>query len=93
MPLPAEITHNIFGPHDAKFYKLLDELTKVRAKPVCCWDWGNTSCTVRPRSTHCAPCRPAQPARHGTRATAVAAAFWGMHSLLLWSHGIKNAKG
>lgn len=28
----AEITHNIHGPHDAKFYKLMDELWEVRAK-------------------------------------------------------------
>jgi hypothetical protein len=24
-----ELTHNVHGPHDAKFYKLLDEITKV----------------------------------------------------------------
>jgi hypothetical protein len=24
-----ELTHNECGPHDAKFYKLLDEITKV----------------------------------------------------------------
>ena len=26
----AEITHNIHGPHDAQFYKLMDELWEVR---------------------------------------------------------------
>lgn len=26
-----ELTHNEHGPHDAKFYKLLDEITKVLA--------------------------------------------------------------
>lgn len=28
-----ELTHNEHGPHDAKFYKLLDEITKVTQSP------------------------------------------------------------
>lgn len=32
----AEITHNIFGAHDAEFYKLMDELWEVRVLLSCC---------------------------------------------------------
>ena len=26
-----ELCHNVYGPHDAKFYKLLDTITAVRS--------------------------------------------------------------